>query len=51
MADREAVIPIKTDVMFRIASMSKAVTSLAVMMLLIFQAEDHGCKPVNEGVP
>ncbi|HEY6547391.1 MAG TPA: serine hydrolase domain-containing protein [Vicinamibacteria bacterium] len=32
-ADREAKRPMKTDTIFRIASMSKAVTSVAVMML------------------
>ena len=34
MADREASKLMKTDTMFRIASMSKAITSLAVMILL-----------------
>lgn len=33
MADREAATPMQTDTLFRIASMSKAITSLAVMML------------------
>lgn len=33
MADREAGAPMQTDTIFRIASMTKAVTSLAVMML------------------
>jgi len=33
-ADREQQVPMKTDTIFRIASMSKAVTSTAVMMLV-----------------
>ena len=33
-ADREAGVPMKTDTIFRIASMSKAVTSVAAMMLV-----------------
>ncbi len=33
-ADREAKRPMRTDTIFRIASMSKAVTSVAVMMLV-----------------
>lgn len=33
MADREAGKPMQTDAIFRICSMSKAITSLAVMML------------------
>jgi CubicO group peptidase (beta-lactamase class C family) len=33
MADREAAKPMQTDSIFRICSMSKAITSLAVMML------------------
>jgi CubicO group peptidase (beta-lactamase class C family) len=33
MADIEAGVPMKNDAMFRIASMSKAITSTAVMML------------------
>jgi CubicO group peptidase (beta-lactamase class C family) len=34
LADREAKRPMKTDAIFRMASMSKAVTSVAVMMLI-----------------
>jgi CubicO group peptidase (beta-lactamase class C family) len=34
LADREANLPMRTDTIFRIASMSKAVTSVAVMMLV-----------------
>jgi CubicO group peptidase (beta-lactamase class C family) len=33
-ADREAGVPMRTDTIFRIASMSKAVTSVAAMMLV-----------------
>ncbi len=33
MADREEKVPMRTDAIFRIASISKAVTSVAVMML------------------
>jgi len=33
MADREAKKPMKTDAIFRIASMSKPITSVAIMML------------------
>jgi CubicO group peptidase (beta-lactamase class C family) len=34
LADREANLPMRTDTIFRIASMSKAVTSVAAMMLV-----------------
>jgi CubicO group peptidase (beta-lactamase class C family) len=34
MADREQAAPMKTDTIFRIASMSKAVTSVAILMLV-----------------
>ena len=50
MADREQQVPMKTDTIFRIASMSKAVTSVAIMMLV-----DNGdillSDPVSKFIP
>jgi CubicO group peptidase (beta-lactamase class C family) len=50
MQDREASKPMPTDAIFRICSMSKAITSLAVMMLYEegnFQLDD----PVSKYIP
>jgi CubicO group peptidase (beta-lactamase class C family) len=50
MMDREAQKPMRTDAIFRICSMSKAITSLAVMMLYEdgdFQLDD----PVSKFIP
>lgn len=50
MADREQQVPMTTDTIFRIASMSKAVTSVAIMMLV-----DNGdillSDPVSKFIP
>ena len=50
MADREAGIPMTTDTLFRIASMTKPVTSVAVMML-VERGELALNDPVSDFIP
>ena len=50
MADAEKNIPMKTDAIFRIASMSKPITSVAVMML-VEEGKIQLLDPVSHHLP